>query len=86
MFSEKRDVIVLELEQGRYYIEHSNEPPEAVFDDHKNGTSNWEAGLQFRDCIFTKKFKETVFFCFFIRNCEHRNRSKPAAVLKVRVF
>ena len=41
----------------RYYIEHSNEPPEAVFDDHKNGTSNWESGLQFRDCIFTKKFK-----------------------------
>lgn len=62
MFSEKRDVIVLELEQGRYYVEHTNEPPEEVFDDHKHGTSNWESGLQFRDCIFTKKFKGTVLF------------------------
>ena len=57
MFTEKRDVIVLELENGRYFIEHSNEPPEAILEDHANGTSNWERGLAFRDCLFTKKFK-----------------------------
>lgn len=57
MFKEKKDVIVLELEHGRYFIEHSNEPPETIFDDHKNGTSNWETGVALRDCLFTKKFK-----------------------------
>merc|ERR1712150_274622 len=57
MFKEKKDVIVLELEHGRYFIEHSNEPPESIFDDHKNGTSNWETGVALRDCLFTKKFK-----------------------------
>lgn len=40
------------LEQGRYYLEHSNDPPEEVLWRHQRGDA---------DSIFTKKFKPITF-------------------------
>ena len=46
------NLVVLELEQDKFFVELTSKAAEDVFDDHKDGKTNH---------IFTQKFKPTSF-------------------------